>query len=78
MKQITNQTIYQCEYCNKRFVTKSGCKRHEKNNCRNENNPRIKNCTHDKIETKYTSMIGEPWNYEPDYDYCVDCGKIFY
>lgn len=58
MKELNNQITYQCEYCNKRFITKHGCSKHEKFYCRKEESPRVKNCKHENIETTWVTMRG--------------------
>jgi hypothetical protein len=72
-----NVTIYRCDFCNRRFLSKSGCKSHEEKYCKNENNPRIKNCEHKNVDTIWQPICGEEFRQEPAYDQCADCGKKF-
>lgn len=79
MNVLTEQTLYQCEYCNKRFITKQGAKKHEEEYCylspkRKENRMKeIANCEHE-WETQWSPIMGEEWRMEPDYDRCIKCG----
>lgn len=78
MKELSNQVIYQCEYCNKRFVTKRGAKLHEEKYCWKSPIPKehkkreIMDCDH-RFETVYTYISGEAVQ-EPSHDECVKCG----
>lgn len=78
MKVLTNQTIYQCQYCNKRLLSKNGAKIHEEQYCSQspvaEQNriEKIKTCNHD-METHWDYIPGEAV-MEPQYDYCIKCG----
>ena len=78
MKRLANQTIYQCEYCNKRFVTKKGARLHEEKYCYLSPIPKankgkeILSCDHD-FQTVYTYIAGEAVQ-EPSHDECVKCG----
>lgn len=81
MEILTNQTIYQCSYCNKRLLSKNGAKIHEEQYCKDKNSPHKKNiadkqskCTHENVETMYRTIPGESHLKEPYYDLCVDCG----
>ena len=57
MKIVTAE-IYICQYCNKRFLSKSGCKKHESDYCRVKNdklnkllrNPHVKMAGFDEGE----------------------------
>lgn len=79
MKVLTKQTVYQCEYCNKRLLSKSGAKIHEEQYCKQS--PIVKekrrkvvlSCDHD-WGTSWSPIFGEEWRSEPDYDYCIKCG----
>lgn len=79
MVTLKNQTIYQCEYCNKRFITKQGAKTHEEQYCfkspivRKKRIDEIDNCNH-QFETVYSAMPGEPHLQQPDHDECIHCG----
>lgn len=78
MKVIENQTIYQCEYCDKRFITKQGVKRHEENYCylspipKQKRREEILKCNHEWDEV-WTYMTGEAV-MEPDHTECIHCG----
>lgn len=78
MKALYDQVVYQCEYCNKRLLTKSGAKIHEKEYCslspivRNKRNQEIASCNHE-WETSWDSIKGEEHRSEPSYSYCVKC-----
>jgi len=81
---LKNQTIYKCEYCGHRKLSKTGVILHEREYCKNENSPAQKNildkqanCTHEHVETAWTPIVGEEFRSEPNYDYCVDCNKEF-
>jgi len=83
MKILKEQTLYQCSYCGKRLLTKQGCALHENNYCNNLESPNAKridnfkkNCQHKNRGTAYRYIPGEAVQ-EPDYDYCVECGKRF-
>ena len=79
MITLKNQTIYQCEYCGKRLLSKNGAKIHEKEYCKEspivkkKRIEEISNCKHD-WETHWTPIVGEEWRYEPDHSYCGICG----
>jgi DNA-directed RNA polymerase subunit RPC12/RpoP len=82
MKTITNQTIYQCEYCGKRLLSRNGAKIHENKYCWHPDSPHKKNiaaqqasCNHELTVTVYCPMPGEPGLQMPDYDICVKCNK---
>jgi hypothetical protein len=76
MKTLQNQTIYKCEFCNKRFVTKSGAKLHEERYCR-KNYIKQESCEHKNTYTVWAPIVGEANREEPDYDYCPDCHLKF-
>lgn len=69
---VPNQTVFKCEHCGRRLLTRSGAKKHEQEYCRVV---RQANCKHENIDTKYSYIPGEAV-MEPDYDYCLDCGKV--
>lgn len=78
MITLENQTLYQCEYCEKRFVTKSGVRRHERKYCylspipKERREERVRYCNH-QWETHYDYIPGEA-AMEPQYQYCIHCG----
>ena len=79
MNILKNQTLYQCSYCGKRLLSRSGCKIHETQYCSNPKSPNIKRglekqaiCPHENIETIWSYIPGEAVK-EPDYDVCIDC-----
>lgn len=78
MNVILNQTIYQCEYCGKRLLSKNGAKIHEEQYCykspivKEKRKQEILLCKH-KWETSWTPIAGEEWRHEPDYEYCIYC-----
>ena len=78
MKQLTNQTTFQCEYCNKRFLTKKGARLHEEKYCRLSPIPKVRKekeilaCNHD-FQIEYTYITGEAIQ-EPSCDKCTKCG----
>lgn len=74
MKVLTGKTIYQCEHCNKRLLTKKGMKLHESQFCRVVKQA---TCKHENIATSWVSIVGEEHRMEPDYDYCTDCFMKF-
>lgn len=79
LKTLENQTVYQCEYCNKRFLTKQGAKKHEEQYCYKSPIPKqkrleeIMKCNH-HWEMDYRRMPGESHLLEPDGEYCIHCG----
>jgi hypothetical protein len=81
MITLKNQTIYKCEYCGKRLLSKNGAKLHEENYCwaspipKQKEREKQENCNHDDIKTSYRYIPGEAV-MEPDYNYCVECGKV--
>jgi len=84
MKTLYNQTIYQCEYCGKRLLSRNGAKIHENEYCWSPDSPAQKaiieaqeKCDHpyDKRETVYHTMPGESHLLEPNYDICSLCNK---
>lgn len=78
LKELTNQTLYQCEYCGKRLLTKYGAILHENEYCRNseiilkKGLDKIKECGHEWI-TVWSPIYGEEHLKEPDYDVCKKC-----
>ncbi|OAK70066.1 hypothetical protein [Lederbergia galactosidilytica] len=78
MKTLKNQTIYQCEYCNKRLLSKNGARIHEEQYC--WNSPIVKQkridviraCKHE-WDTVWDYIPGEAVK-EPQYDQCIKCG----
>ena len=79
MKILENQTLYQCEYCRKRLLTKAGANLHENEYCSNDKSPRgqkVKaqqdNCEHKNTETVLVYLDGDSMPV-PDYDICTDC-----
>lgn len=86
MEIIRNQTLYKCFFCGQRKLTKRGCLLHEnkycssalsphKINAEKERKEKQENCSHAHKETQYRYIPGEAVQ-EPDYDECVDCGKV--
>jgi len=82
MITIKNQTIYQCEYCNRRMLSRNGAKLHEDKYCWHEDSPHQKgiietqaNCDHPQTERVYRTMPGESHLLEPDYQVCTSCQK---
>ena len=77
MKLLKDQTLYQCDHCGKRLLSKNGARLHEEQYCRvvlKERKKELqKNCKHKKIGTHYDYIPGEAV-MQPEYDYCVDCG----
>lgn len=81
MRILKNQTLYQCEYCGRRLLSKAGAKLHEDSYCKSEESPRIKNmrdtqdaCEHENCEMEYSYIPGEAV-MQPDHVLCMDCGK---
>ena len=79
MIKLKNQTLFQCSYCNKRLLSRNGCKIHENEYCTNPASPHIEegikkqaSCTHENVETVWSYIPGEAVK-EPNYDVCVDC-----
>jgi hypothetical protein len=79
VKVIENQKIYQCSHCGKRLLTKKGAKIHEENYCRvilKKQKEELQNtCPHMDTDWSYRYIPGEAVK-EPDYCYCLDCGKV--
>lgn len=77
MKILENQTLYQCEYCNKRLLSKIGAKVHEEQYCKQS--PIVKQkrideiiaCVHE-MDTHWDYIPGEAVK-EPQYQYCINC-----
>lgn len=83
MLVIENQTIYQCEYCLKRIVTKSGAKRHEEKYCPHPASlnqkaivKRQAECSHllEARETACMPMPDETHLMQPSHTFCTLCG----
>lgn len=78
MKTLENQTIYQCEYCNKRFLSKQGVKKHEEQYCykspvpKQKRQEKIMSCKHEWEET-YSYIPGEAV-MQPESYQCKHCG----
>jgi len=76
---LNNQTIYQCEHCNKRFLSKTGVKKHETIYCfkspivKENRRKEILNCEHE-WDTAWSPIFGEEHLSEPSHDYCIKCG----
>lgn len=83
VKVLENQTLYQCEYCDKRLLTKAGAKLHETRYCKespivlDEGRKIIESCEHEWL-TSWSPIPGEEHLSEPDYDYCSNCGVRTY
>lgn len=80
MIKLVNQTLYQCSYCSKRLLTKSGCHIHETKWCKAPNSPaqlsiieKQKSCLHQNKEEIWSYIPGEAVK-QPDYEVCIDCG----
>ena len=80
MKVLTNQTLYQCEYCSKRLLTKKGVELHETTYCKNDGSPCMtaikkvqETCEHKNLQAVWRTMAGQGGAKEPDYDFCLDC-----
>ncbi|MCY7952194.1 hypothetical protein NYE57_18295 [Bacillus sp. FSL L8-0222] len=78
MKVLENQTLYQCEHCGKRLMTKHGARLHEREYCsvvkEAEQKKRQGSCEHKHMEMSYCTMPGEGHLQIPDYECCIDCG----
>jgi len=78
VKTLKNQTIYQCEYCNKRLLSKNGAKIHEEQYCwkspvvKQKRKEEIMNCKHE-MDTVWDYIPGEAVK-EPQYQECIKCG----
>lgn len=78
MITLKKQTIYQCEYCGKRLLSKNGAKIHEEEYCRESPIVKqkrieyIKSCKHE-MTYSYSYIPGEAVK-EPDYQFCIKCG----
>lgn len=81
MQVLTNQTLYKCDMCGKRLLSKQGAKIHEKQYCkvvREKQREELQaKCKHEKTNTHYDYIPGEAV-MQPEHDYCVDCGKILH
>ncbi|UNT71717.1 hypothetical protein IQ781_27465 (plasmid) [Bacillus sp. N447-1] len=78
MKVFTDQMLYQCAQYGKRLLTKHGLRIDEKQYCsvvlEKKKKEKQAKCKHENIDTHYGYIPGEAV-MEPQYDYCVDCGK---
>ncbi|OUB89281.1 hypothetical protein BK784_26995 [Bacillus thuringiensis serovar medellin] len=78
MKVLKNQTLFQCDHCGKRLLTKYGAKIHEEQYCsvvlEQKKKEKQAKCKHKNIDTHYEYILGEAV-MQPAYDYCVDCDK---
>lgn len=81
MKKLTNQILWECDYCAKRLLTKKGAKIHENKYCWHEDSPnkiatkhKRLNCEHKNAEMQYTYIHGEAVQ-EPAGMMCLDCGS---
>ena len=78
MRILKNQTIYQCEYCNKRLLSKKGAQIHEEQYCSKSTIVKqkrievIKGCEHDWDEV-WSYIPGEAV-MEPSHNVCIKCG----
>lgn len=78
MIKVANQTIYKCEHCGRRYLSRSGVKKHEPECRKNPESPRNPEvCQHEEVLTSWTPIFGEEHRMEPDYDYCTNCGMKF-
>lgn len=82
MRLLENQTLYQCEFCNKRLLTKKGAELHENDYCWHANSPHQKaikekklKCEHKNTEMQYSYIPGEAV-MQPDHELCIDCNTI--
>lgn len=79
VKVLTNQTLFQCEYCEKRLLTKHGAELHETSYCKES--PVVQaydmkeklECDHTR-HTVYGLISGEDYVQEPLFDRCIECG----
>jgi hypothetical protein len=81
METLNNQTVYKCSYCGRKKLSKRGCLLHEQKYCKNEKSPHMisiknmqDNCPHNNLAMAYSYIPGEAV-MEPNYKYCLDCGK---
>jgi len=78
MRELLNQKTYQCEFCDKRFITKRGAHLHEEKYCWKSPIPKankaieIMSCEHD-FQMEYTYIAGEAIQ-EPSHKECIKCG----
>ena len=79
--KLTNQTVYKCEHCGRRMLTKQGCEIHEQQYCKSESSPHMQAIRRRQTECKHPNQY-ETWEYEPgeaipfpDRMVCPDCGK---
>ena len=73
---LKNQTVYKCEHCGRRFLSRSGIKKHEPECRKNPQSPRNpENCQHEQTTTVWDeSFVGDAYLPEPAYDLCLNCG----
>lgn len=67
MKVLTNQTLYQCDHCGKRLLTKHGAKVHEEQYCsvvleRKKKKNKLNASTKTQIRIMDTSLVKQLWN----------------
>ena len=81
---LKDQTLYKCEYCGKRLLTRGGAQMHEQSYCKNPESPHMiedaarvarnqANCGHYNKETIWRCIPGEAVKM-PYYDVCTGCG----
>lgn len=79
MKVLENQTLYQCDYCDKRLLTKYGAMLHEQEYCYKSPNlvdkgyEILQTCEHNWV-LRYSLIAGEDYAQEPSHDECSKCG----
>jgi hypothetical protein len=80
MKILKNQTLYQCESCGKRLLTKRGALLHENEYCYHPGSPasiavtdKQEACDHPK-ESVFTVWVWDDDIQVPDCDQCGVCG----
>jgi len=83
MKVLENQTLFQCDHCGKRLLTKHGAKIHEEEYCNSsallidKGYEILINCQHDWIE-RWEPIPGEEHLRQPSHDECTKCGAEDY
>ncbi|MGN4127662.1 hypothetical protein ACMGD3_22030 [Lysinibacillus sphaericus] len=83
MKVLENQTLFQCDHCGKRLLTKHGAKIHEEEYCKSSAQLIDKgyeiliNCQHDWVE-RWAPIPGEEHLRQPSHDECIKCGAEDY
>ncbi|MEA0563303.1 hypothetical protein [Lysinibacillus irui] len=83
MKVLENQTLFQCDHCGKRLLTKHGAKIHEEEYCNSsallidKGYEILINCHHDWKE-RWVPIPGEEHLSEPSHDECIKCGAEDY